>query len=82
MLGVRQAVVKYCNLTEELFIAKELPLTAHCVEELFHIVRDESAAPQSNRHKAESKTLTHWRNLLQKLQGIWINIVSLIDVGH
>lgn len=66
MLGVMDAIDKKPDVMRELFVYSLRPLDATTFENLFSIQWSE---PGSNRNQAEKRTLTHFRDLLQDLEG-------------
>jgi hypothetical protein len=66
MLGVMDAIEKKPDVMRELFVYSLRPLDATTFENLFSIQWSE---PGSNRNQAEKRTFTHFRDLLQDLEG-------------
>ncbi len=66
-LGILELMKKNPGLIQEAFCAREKPLTASDVNDLFTPNMDD---PGSNKYPRQELTLMHWRDYLQDCEGI------------
>jgi hypothetical protein len=71
-LGVVDAVKRWPAVMREAFVYVEKPLNASTVELVLPIVNWSLVG--SNRHNAEKRTQTQWRDFLQDLEGMKIAV--------
>ena len=68
-LGVLQMLKQHPEIMKEGFIHQEKHLSGGGVEAIFQLPSSAWSEAGSNRHRNEKRTLTHWRDLLQDLEG-------------
>lgn len=66
-LGVLKITQQHVNVMQSCFVHEAKMLDATCVEEIFS-VRSWSERG-SNKHAAEVRTQTYWRDFLQDMEG-------------